>query len=140
MLFDDRNYPYHTMLQNFVIYGGHDAFFDCFKMAFNQNNFGSNDLPDGVMEFLDSWLLLLEKLINPQTLMESPYCVSSKMKPSHRSRADYTLFDPIQYLIRTHRVRNLFGNIEWYPYGFYFTESISVHHGTMEQQTIQNQL
>lgn len=104
MLFDDRNFPYHTMLQNFVIHGGQDAFFECFKMAFNQSNLGENDLPDGVTEFLDSWLLLLEKLINPQTLMESPHCLSSRMKPTHHSRADYNLFDPIQYLIRTHRV------------------------------------
>ena len=44
MLFDDRKYPYHIMLRNFILSGGQDAFFDCFHMAFEQqsNNSSSN--------------------------------------------------------------------------------------------------
>lgn len=102
MLFDDRKYPYHLMLQNFVLQGGQDAFFDCFKMAFDMQKeqtaqSSSNEMPDGIMEFLDSWLLLLEKMTNPQTLFDSPYLLPNKHLPSVQ-------FDPDQYLIRTHRV------------------------------------
>lgn len=99
MLFDDRKFPYHLMIQNFVLNGGQDAFFNCFKMAVGQNDFlETNELPDGIIEFLDSWLLLLQKMANPQTLLDSPHSLPSKPDK------DYVPFDPIQYLIRTHKV------------------------------------
>lgn len=115
MLFDDRKFPYHLMLQNFVVNGGEDAFFKCFKTA-GQNNFlESNELPDGIIEFLDSWLLLLEKMCNPRALMDSPHSLPTKFDA--RNSSNYVPFDPIQYLIRTHKVivvaccrRNLFVN------------------------------
>ncbi|KAJ6222788.1 hypothetical protein RDWZM_001333 [Blomia tropicalis] len=98
MLFDDRKFPYHLMIQNFVLNGGQDAFFNCFKMAVGQNDFlETNELPDGIIEFLDSWLLLLQKMANPQTLLDSPHSLPSKPDK------DYVPFDPIQYLIRTHK-------------------------------------
>lgn len=104
MLFDDRKYPYHIMLRNFILSGGQDAFFDCFHMAFEQqSNNSSPDLPDGIIEFLDSWLLLLEKMTNPQTLFDSPHAYSSS-KQTPLDQSDDIHFDPIQYLIRTHKV------------------------------------
>ncbi|KAH7639382.1 e3 ubiquitin-protein ligase huwe1-like protein [Dermatophagoides farinae] len=103
MLFDDRKYPYHIMLRNFILSGGQDAFFDCFHMAFEQqSNNSSPDLPDGIIEFLDSWLLLLEKMTNPQTLFDSPHAYSSS-KQTPLDQSDDIHFDPIQYLIRTHK-------------------------------------
>lgn len=107
MLFDDRKFPYHLMLQNFVIHGGHDAFFHCFKMAIGQNSdfWKSSELPDGIVEFLDSWLLLLEKMANPQSLLDSPHSLPSKADARNSS---FVPFDPIQFLIRTHKVSFLF--------------------------------
>lgn len=103
MLFDDRKFPYHLMLQNFVIHGGHDAFFHCFKMAIGQNLdfWKSSELPDGIVEFLDSWLLLLEKMTNPQSLLDSPHSLPAKADARNSS---FVPFDPVQFLIRTHKV------------------------------------
>lgn len=115
MLFDDRKFPYHLMLQNFVINGGQDAFFNCFKMAIGQNDFsGTNELPDGIIEFLDSWLLLLEKMSNPQALMDSPHSLPSKS--DSKTNSNFVPFEPAQYLIRTHKVI--------FPYDFYNTMNI----------------
>lgn len=103
MLFDDRKFPYHLMLQNFVLNGGQDAFFNCFKMAIGQNDFSeASELPDGIIEFLDSWLLLLEKMSNPQALLDSPHSLPSKADPKNNS--NFVPFEPVQYLIRTHKV------------------------------------
>lgn len=60
-----------------------------------------NDLPEGAGEFLDAWLMLLEKMVNPRMVMESPHTM-----PSKSQHADFVPFDPVQYLIRTHRVNN----------------------------------
>lgn len=106
MLFDDRKLPYHLMLQNFVLNGGQDAFFKCFKTAIGPSYFSeTNDLPDGIIEFLDSWLLLLEKMANPQALIDSPHSLPTKF--DSRVYTNYVPFDPVQYLIRTQKV-NLF--------------------------------
>lgn len=94
------------MLRNFVLSYGQDAFFDCFHTAFDQQsqNSSSPDLPDGIVEFLDSWLLLLEKMTNPQTLLDSPHAYSSSKQTPLDQSTDDIHFDPIQYLIRTHKV------------------------------------
>ncbi len=107
MLFDDRKFPYHLMLQNFVVHGGHDAFFHCFKMAIGQNSdiWKSSELPDGIVEFLDAWLLLLEKMTNPQSLLDSPHSLPAK---ADAKNASFVPFDPIQFLIRTHKVSGWF--------------------------------
>lgn len=103
MLFDDRKFPYHLMLQNFVVNGGQDSFFDCFKISIMQNDFlKSSENPDGIIEFIDSWLLLLEKMANPQTLLDSPHSLPAKADA--RSTTNYVPFDPVKYLIRTHKV------------------------------------
>jgi E3 ubiquitin-protein ligase HUWE1 len=57
------------------------------------------DLPEGAGEFLDSWLMLLEKMVNPRMVLESPHTM-----PNKSQQADFVPFDPVQYLIRTHRV------------------------------------
>lgn len=57
----------------------------------------SPDLPEGTGEFLDVWLLLLEKMVNPRAILESPHAinkVASMQKP----------FDPYQYLSNIHKM------------------------------------
>lgn len=97
MLFDDRKFPYHLMLQYFVLGGGQDAFFECFRKVFASVEL-HNELPEWLTEFLDSWLMLLEKMTNPTTLTDSQHLL-----PLKETRGGIG-FDPIQYLIRVHRV------------------------------------
>lgn len=101
ILFDDRNSPYYLMLKNFELQGGLDAFFECFEMIFDPN-LTCKELNGAMIEFLDSWLLLLEKLINPQMLFESPHTYT--MTPSVTdSPIEKMKFDPMQYLIQIHK-------------------------------------
>ena len=59
------------------------------------------DLPDGTGEFLDVWLMLLEKMVNPKAILDSPHVVSSKCSGIYKT---YEPFDPIKYLIDIHKV------------------------------------
>ena len=56
------------------------------------------DIPDGTGEFLDAWLMLLEKMVNPKTVMESPHVLPNKPTGSFKP------FDSLKYLIRTHKL------------------------------------
>ncbi|KAJ1530610.1 hypothetical protein ONE63_005490 [Megalurothrips usitatus] len=104
MLFDEKKYPYHLMLQNFASFGGLENFFETFRWALSagytiplEEGLESPDLPEGTGEFLDAWLLLLEKMVNPRAILESPHAinkVSSTQKP----------FDPYQYLSNIHKM------------------------------------
>ncbi|KFM70450.1 E3 ubiquitin-protein ligase HUWE1, partial [Stegodyphus mimosarum] len=105
MLFDERKYPYHLMLQKFLSCGGLDAFFNTFKWALTCGNkvpieegLEHPELPDGTGEFLDAWLMLLEKLVNPKTVLESPHTLSSKLNQQGSSS-----FNPVLYLIHVHK-------------------------------------
>ncbi|XP_054168845.1 E3 ubiquitin-protein ligase HUWE1-like isoform X3 [Oppia nitens] len=107
MLFDDRKHPYHLMLQKFVMCGGQDAFFNTFKWAITQDGLvppvqglEHPDLPEGAGEFLDSWLMLLEKMVNPRMVLESPHTMPATKTPQS---GDFEPFNAVQYLIRTHR-------------------------------------
>ena len=105
MLFDEKKYPYHLMLMKFMSSGGQRAFFDTFHWSLScggtvppENGLEHPDLPEGTGEFLDSWLLLLEKMVNPKTVQDSPHTLPPKgigaMKP----------FDPMKYLSKTHKL------------------------------------
>ncbi|XP_074390359.1 E3 ubiquitin-protein ligase HUWE1-like [Zonotrichia albicollis] len=79
MLFDERKFPYHLMLQKFLCSGGHNALFETFNWALSMGGkvpvgegLEHPDLPDGTGEFLDAWLMLVEKMVNPSTVLESP--------------------------------------------------------------------
>nr|XP_042906094.1 E3 ubiquitin-protein ligase HUWE1 [Parasteatoda tepidariorum] len=105
MLFDERKYPYHLMLQKFLSCGGLDAFFATFRWALTCGNrvpieegLEHPELPDGTGEFLDAWLLLLEKMVNPKNVLESPHTLPSK--PNQQGN---TVFNPLLYLIHVHK-------------------------------------
>ena len=72
MLFDEKKMPYHLMLQKFLLSGGQNAFFDAFYWALSigysipPEDGLDADLPEFTGEFLDSWLVLLEKMVNPK--------------------------------------------------------------------------
>jgi len=130
MLFDEKKYPYHLMLMKFITSGGQKAFFDTFYWALScggqvapNQGIEYPHLPDGTGEFLDSWLLLLEKMVNPKSVLESPHTLPAK------PAGGFVPFDPIKYLARTHKMAflaltNLWGKKPLKVYGARMTESM----------------
>eukprot|EP00092_Neocalanus_flemingeri_P041280 GFUD01044951.1.p1 GENE.GFUD01044951.1~~GFUD01044951.1.p1 ORF type:complete len:4316 (+),score=1501.53 GFUD01044951.1:136-13083(+) len=105
MLFDEKKFPYHLMLMKFLSSGGQQAFFNTFNWAITLGNsvpaeegLESPSLPDGTGEFLDAWLMLLEKMVNPKTVNESPHVLPSK------ASGNFKPFDSLRYLIKTHKM------------------------------------
>lgn len=135
MLFDEKRYPYHLMLQKFVSLGGQTTFFATFRWALSaggkiplEEGLEHPDLPDGTGEFLDAWLMLLEKMVNPKAILDSPHVIS---KTNTRGNAFRTVqqFDPLKYLIQIHKlafeaVKLLWGKKPLYSYGSRMSESI----------------
>jgi E3 ubiquitin-protein ligase HUWE1 len=126
MLFDEKKFPYHLMLSKFMTSGGQKAFFDTFYWALASSGGGGkedDDVPDGAGEFLDSWLLLLEKMVNPKSVLESPHTLPSKPTGTFKP------FDPMRYLARTHKlafhaVMKLWGKKPMKVYGPRMAESV----------------
>lgn len=84
------------------------------------------NLPDCTGEFLDGWLMILEKMVNPKTLLDSPYVVSSKCTGIYKV---YETFDPIKYLTDIHKeafeaVMLMWGKKPLKNYGVHMTELI----------------
>lgn len=101
MLFDERKNPYHLMLRDLVNAGGLDAFFKTFDTMIveSEANIKDESSETGpVSEFLDSWLPLLEKLVNPKMILETPH----SMAPKSHTAINYTPFNVNQYLITVH--------------------------------------
>lgn len=59
----------------------------------------------GLIEFLDSWLLLLEKMTNPTKLIDSPHGYT--IPKTRDADLNNIRFDAIEYLISTYKVRLL---------------------------------
>ena len=59
------------------------------------------NFPEGTGEFIDAWLSLIEKLVNPESILDSPHAM-----PAKGTVPGYTPFNPVQFLINTHKVRN----------------------------------
>ncbi|XP_028140389.1 E3 ubiquitin-protein ligase HUWE1 isoform X3 [Diabrotica virgifera virgifera] len=103
MLFDERRYPYHLMLKKFVTLGGQETFFNAFTWAVTTGNATTvaeiqySALPEGTIGFLDAWLTLLEKMVNPKAILESPHVVSSRPGQNFN-------FDPLKYLQQVHKL------------------------------------
>uniref|UniRef100_A0A8V5GUB3 E3 ubiquitin-protein ligase HUWE1 n=1 Tax=Melopsittacus undulatus TaxID=13146 RepID=A0A8V5GUB3_MELUD len=105
MLFDERKFPYHLMLQKFLCSGGHNALFETFNWALSMGGkvpvaegLEHPDLPDGTGEFLDAWLMLVEKMVNPSTVLESPHALPAKA-PTHGTPH----FSALRFLVVTQK-------------------------------------
>lgn len=65
------------------------------------------DLPEGTGEFLDAWLMLLEKMVNPKMVLESPHTLPSRtavaIAVGASGSAAVPTFNPVLYLIHTHK-------------------------------------
>ena len=114
----------------FMHSGGQKAFFDTFYWAISngstissENSLENTDLPEGTGEFLDSWLMLLEKMVNPKAVLDSPHTMPNKPLRGFKP------FDSMKYLIRTHRLAfealmKLWGRKPLKGYGPRMSESI----------------
>lgn len=133
MLFDEKRHPYHLMLHKFVQLGGLNAFFSTFHWALSGGErFPLTDglehplLPDVTGEFLDAWLMLLEKMVNPKAILDSPHVGLAKCTGFNTYRSH----DPIiKYLTIIHKrafeaVMLLWGKKPLKNYGARMTESI----------------
>lgn len=60
------------------------------------SNVDHNEFPGGSGEFLDAWLMLLEKMVNPKAILESPNVITTKLLPKNSE------FDTVSYLINVH--------------------------------------
>lgn len=133
MLFDERKYPYHLMLQKFFCSGGHDALFETFNWALSMGGkvpvsegLEHPELPDGTGEFLDAWLMLVEKMVNPSTVLDSPHSLPAKV-PGATSTAPQ--FSALRFLIVTQKaafscIRNLWNRKPLKVYGGRMAESM----------------
>lgn len=133
MLFDDKKMPYHLMLQYFVSSQGLKAFFDTFEWAITaggavqgQDGLDSGELPEGTGEFLDTWLFLLERLVNPRTMLDSPNSL-----PAKSSQPGYQPFSPLKFLIHIQKVAfeavmKLWNKKPLKSYGVRISESVLV--------------
>ncbi|XP_046406854.1 E3 ubiquitin-protein ligase HUWE1 isoform X2 [Ischnura elegans] len=130
ILFDEKKYPYHAMLQRFVSLGGLAAYFDIYRWAlsaggkYSVTKFSEElELPDGTGEFIDSWLMLLEKLVNPRLVFDTPnYLAKSEVAANQMSF-------PLKFLIHVHKLGfaalfALWGKKPLPKYGGRITESM----------------
>ena len=74
-------------------------------------------------EFLDAWLMLLEKMVNPKNVLESPHLLPDKALPNFKP------FDTLTYLIKTHKtafeaVMHIWGKKPLAVYGWRMSESV----------------
>ncbi|XP_016830023.1 E3 ubiquitin-protein ligase HUWE1 isoform X14 [Cricetulus griseus] len=133
MLFDERKYPYHLMLQKFLCSGGHNALFETFNWALSMGGkvpvsegLEHSDLPDGTGEFLDAWLMLVEKMVNPTTVLESPHSLPAKLPGGVQS---FPQFSALRFLVVTQKaaftcIKNLWNRKPLKVYGGRMAESM----------------
>ncbi|OQV13389.1 E3 ubiquitin-protein ligase HUWE1 [Hypsibius exemplaris] len=103
LLFDEKRFAYHFMLQKFISTGTIDAFFGAFKPVLKGPTgdvelTGPNaDKAAGcIVEFAISWLSLLERLLSPKNILESPNTLPISRIPISGYVAP---FDPVPYYI-----------------------------------------
>ncbi|XP_060039488.1 E3 ubiquitin-protein ligase HUWE1 isoform X10 [Erinaceus europaeus] len=133
MLFDERKYPYHLMLQKFLCSGGHNALFETFNWALSMGGkvpvaegLEHSDLPDGTGEFLDAWLMLVEKMVNPTTVLESPHSLPVKLPGGVQN---FPQFSALRFLVVTQKaaftcIKNLWNRKPLKVYGGRMAESM----------------
>lgn len=59
------------------------------------------ELPDGTGEFLDAWLMLVEKMVNPSTVLDSPHSLPVKVPGVTPTTPQ---FSALRFLIVTQKV------------------------------------
>lgn len=64
-----------------------------------------SELPDGTGEFLDAWLMLVEKMVNPSTVLDSPHSLPAKVPGTTTTTPQ---FSALRFLIVTQKVRKSF--------------------------------
>ncbi|XP_067638187.1 E3 ubiquitin-protein ligase HUWE1 isoform X2 [Eurosta solidaginis] len=147
MLFDDKRSCFHLMISQFCEENGLKAFFDMFYWALSLDNSSNtfrfenclesenilkndpsdtNEYPVGTGEFIDAWLQLLEKMINPRGILDSLYTISAKSSSQSSETID---FEPIFYLIKMHQlamhvIRRIWKRKPIPNYGVSITETI----------------
>ncbi|CAG0892782.1 unnamed protein product, partial [Cyprideis torosa] len=127
LLFDDKKQPCYLMLLSFLECNGVDSLFEAFHWALTCGNtvpveegLEHPDLPEGTGEFLDVWLLLMERLCNTKTVLEAQPLVTTPPQTS---------FNPTKYLLYMHRrafdaVMKLWNRKPLAKYGWRITESM----------------
>jgi E3 ubiquitin-protein ligase HUWE1 len=103
ILFDEQKRPYHLMLQRFDQSGGLKSLFDAFywslsllknktdkqqKAEADQNpmiddyqkillNQDKDKLQEGTLEFIEAWLVLIQKLVNTKNILETRHSINT---------------------------------------------------------------
>ena len=139
MLFDDKKQPYHMILHYFVEGenegnpSGLMAFFDSMYHALagdgsaeGDKETGKKEFPEGTGEFLDAWLMLLEKMTNPKMILDSPNVFVQEHKVENTPVLE---FCPYRYLVKIHRmafsaVMEMWCRKPLKGYGFRMTDSM----------------
>ncbi|CAF4972068.1 unnamed protein product, partial [Rotaria sp. Silwood1] len=107
MLFDKHHRPYMLMLQQFELSNTQDALFSALEWTLNlinrqslitNNQQNTNDSLS--IEFLNSAFIFILHLVNIKSILESPYSISKK---SQTEQNDNISFNPLDYLILTHK-------------------------------------
>ncbi|XP_055349412.1 E3 ubiquitin-protein ligase HUWE1-like isoform X2 [Paramacrobiotus metropolitanus] len=105
LIFDEKRFAFHYMLQKFIAVGTVDAFFGIFENVMkgpsvesdiNRSVTEKTMINQFIVDFVVAWLSLLEKLINPKAVMETP----NVLPPSRIAISGYAPFDPAQYYIK----------------------------------------
>ncbi|KAJ0036810.1 hypothetical protein NQD34_005487 [Periophthalmus magnuspinnatus] len=84
------------------------------------------ELPDGTGEFLDAWLMLVEKMVNPSTVLDSPHSLPAKMPGVTPTMPQ---FSALRFLIVTQKaafncIRSLWNRKPLKVYGGRMAESM----------------
>ena len=112
ILFDEFKRPFHLMLQCFEQTGGLKSLFDAFYWALSildEKCYASGDkdkLQEGIIEFIESWLILIQKLVTTKLILESKYSINQQnQNPFSLSAAKHqkSSFDPIRFLFKIHK-------------------------------------
>eukprot|EP00794_Sanderia_malayensis_P006098 gene6098-6802_t len=105
MLFDEKESPYHLMLQQFEMASGLNHVFQRFQWVLSQyqDNAITSKVAegshDGIGEFLESWLVLVEKMVNVKTVLESAHSL-----PTHSTSPGFIKFNPVEFLAKTQKL------------------------------------
>ncbi|KAJ7352894.1 E3 ubiquitin-protein ligase huwe1 [Desmophyllum pertusum] len=147
LLFDEKKNPYHLMLQQFVLSGAHSSLFSLFKLILSEDSkaplnesIGHTSFQAGSQELLDSWLTLVSRLANSETLMDSPHSL-----PATSTAPGFVPFKPINFLVTTQKkafsaVQQLWGQKLPKEYGPHMAESmLAILHHIVKGEAVINE-